>query len=122
MPSRRGLLGYGLLGGLGMAAPAAAAPSKDCAAVRPSWAAGVEGQRKADLGDGRYLNPILAGDHADPSILKDGDDYYMTFSSFEAYPGLIIWHSRDLVNWTPVGPALSEPLGVIFAVDLCKHA
>ena len=51
--------------------------------------AAFEGQRKADLGDGTFLNPILAGDHPDPSILKDGDDYYMTFSSFDAYPGLV---------------------------------
>ena len=49
---------------------------------------GIEGQRKADLGNGTFLNPIMAGDHPDPSILKDGDDYYMTFSSFDAYPGL----------------------------------
>ena len=73
------------------------------------WAQGIEGQRKADLGDGTYLNPIMAGDHPDPSILKDGDDYYMTFSSFDAYPGLVIWHSRDLVNWEPDRPgALQE--------------
>ena len=44
----------------------------------PPGPAGIEGQRKADLGNGTYLNPIMAGDHADPSILRDGDDYYMT--------------------------------------------
>lgn len=54
--------------------------------TQPSWARGFEGQRKADLGNGTYLNPIMAGDHPDPSVLKDGDDYYMTFSSFDAYP------------------------------------
>ena len=84
-------------------------------------ARGVEGQRKADLGDGRYLNPIMAGDHPDPSILKDGDDYYMTFSSFESYPGLVIWHSRDLVNWTPVGAGPDAPIGSVWALELCKH-
>jgi xylan 1,4-beta-xylosidase len=87
----------------------------------PHWGAGVEGQRTADLGNGTYLNPIIAGDHPDPTILKDGGDYYMTHSSFFAYPGLVIWHSTDLVNWAPVGPALSQPLGTIWAVDLCKH-
>ncbi|MBO9717583.1 MAG: family 43 glycosylhydrolase [Pseudoxanthomonas sp.] len=87
----------------------------------PRWARGIEGQRKADLGDGTYLNPILAGDHPDPTILKDGDDYYMTFSSFLAYPGLVVWHSKDLVNWTPIGPALQQNLGDIWAVDLCRH-
>ncbi len=89
--------------------------------VTPKWGSGIEGQRKADLGDGTYLNPIIAGDHPDPTILKDGSDYYMTFSSFYSYPGLVIWHSTDLVNWTPVGPALFKPLGTIWAVDLCKH-
>ena len=76
----------------------------------PRWTRGIEGQRCADLGDGTYLNPVVVGDHPDPTILKDGDDYYMTFSSFLAYPGLVIWHSKDLVNWTPVGPALQQNL------------
>ena len=76
------------------------------------WGKGFEGQRKADLGDGRFLNPVFAGDHPDPTILRDGDDYYLTFSSFDAYPGLVIWHSRDLVNWRPVTAALTRPSGV----------
>ena len=75
----------------------------------------------ADFGDGRYLNPILPGDYPDPSVLKDGDDYYMTHSSFDSAPGLLIWHSRDLVNWRPLGPALAKPLGTVFAVDIAKH-
>lgn len=85
------------------------------------WRPGFEGQRKADLGDGRYLNPVLSGDYPDPSVLKDGDDYYMTHSSFDSAPGLLIWHSRDLVNWRPLGPALAKPLGTVFAVDIAKH-
>ncbi len=86
-----------------------------------SWARGVEGQRRADLGDGCFLNPIFPGDHPDPSLLKDGDDYYATFSSFDAYPGLVVWHSRDLVNWQPVGPALFRNVGSVWAPDLVKH-
>jgi xylan 1,4-beta-xylosidase len=86
-----------------------------------TWPRGIEGQRQADLGNGTFLNPILAGDHPDPSILKDGDDYYMTFSSFDAYPGLVIWHSRDLVNWQPIGPALFKNVGSVWAPDLIKH-
>jgi xylan 1,4-beta-xylosidase len=85
------------------------------------WTPGIEGQRKADLGDGTFLNPILAGDHPDPTVLKDGDDYYMTFSSFVSYPGVVIWHSRDLVNWSPIGPALKTPIGSVWAMDLVKH-
>jgi beta-xylosidase len=91
------------------------------AALQPAWPAGIEGQRKADLGNGFYLNPIFAGDHPDPSILKDGADYYMTFSTFDAYPGLVVWHSRDLVNWQPVGPALFKNVGSVWAPDLVKH-
>jgi beta-xylosidase len=86
-----------------------------------TWAAGTEGQRKADLGNGFYLNPIMPGDHPDPSVLEDGDDYYLTFSSFDAYPGLVIWHSRDLVNWEPVGPTLFKNVGSVWAPDLVKH-
>src|SRR6476620_8900755 len=107
----------------GGAASVAAGPAASAAALAAgAWRRGIEGQRQADRGDGTFLNPIVAGDHPDPTILKDGGDYYMTFSSFEAYPGLVIWHSRDLVNWAPIGPALSDPLGSVIASDLVKHA
>ncbi|WP_254063276.1 family 43 glycosylhydrolase [Rhodanobacter sp. L36] len=85
------------------------------------WPQGVEGQRKADRGDGTYLNPIFAGDHPDPSILKDGRDYYMIFSTFDAYPGLTIHHSLDLVNWRPVIAPLTTPIGSVWASNLCRH-
>ncbi len=75
------------------------------------WERGFEGQRKADFGNGSYLNPVLAGDHPDPSVLKLGKDYYMVHSSFDSVPGLLIWHSQDLVNWEPVGPALHKYVG-----------
>jgi xylan 1,4-beta-xylosidase len=45
----------------------------------------------------------------------------MTFSSFVSYPGVVIWHSRDLVNWTPIGPALKTLIGGVWAMDLIKH-
>lgn len=85
------------------------------------WKRGLDNQRAPDLGDGTFLNPILSGDRADPAILKDGDDYYMTFSSFDAYPGLTIWHSRDLVNWQPRVAALTKNIGSVWAVSLEKH-
>jgi xylan 1,4-beta-xylosidase len=68
-----------------------------------------------------YSNPILAGDFPDPSIFRDGDNYYMTHSSFEYYPGLLIWHSTDLVNWTPVVHALRENVGSVWAPEFLKH-
>lgn len=85
------------------------------------WRRGVENQRIADLGDGTFLNPILAGDHPDPSILRDGDRWLMTFSSFESYPGLVIWQSRDLVNWTPLVAALTTNIGSVWAPELARH-
>ena len=102
LTSHRSVLGI-LLGALAATLGAASSPQTGAGQAAASWARGVEGQRKADLGNGTFLNPVLAGDHPDPSILKDGDDYYLTYSSFDAYPGLVIWHSRDLVNWKPVG-------------------
>jgi xylan 1,4-beta-xylosidase len=85
------------------------------------WRRGIENQRRADNGDGTFLNPILAGDHPDPTILRDGDRWLMTFSSFESYPGLVIWQSRDLVNWTPLTAALKTNIGSVWAPELTKH-
>jgi xylan 1,4-beta-xylosidase len=102
----------------GMALPAAAAAF----ASQPGASEGApDGQRSADLGNGTYLNPIVAGDHPDPTILKDGEVYYMTFTSFDSYPGLVIWRSTDLVNWSPIGPTLRKPIGNVFAVDLIRY-
>lgn len=86
-----------------------------------AWKRGIEHQRQADLGDGRFLNPVLAGDRPDPSVLKDGEDYYLTLSSFDAYPGLPVWHSKDLVNWRPLGHAITKNVGSIWAPDIVKH-
>jgi xylan 1,4-beta-xylosidase len=72
-------------------------------------------------GSSYYLNPVFAGDYPDPSILRDGDDYYMVHSSFEYYPGLLIWHSKDLINWNPVTNALYKNVGSVWAPDLVKH-
>lgn len=71
--------------------------------------------------DSSYQNPIFAGDYADPSILRDGDDYYIVHSSFNYYPGLLIWTSKDLVNWKPVTHALHKNLGSVWAPDIVKH-
>jgi xylan 1,4-beta-xylosidase len=90
-------------------------------APTPRFGTGVEGQRRADLGDGSFRNPIVGGDHPDPTLLKDGADYYMTFSSLRSCPGAVIWHSRDLVNWAPITAALTQPLGTVLAMNLVKH-
>jgi beta-xylosidase len=54
-------------------------------------------------------NPILPGFNPDPSICRVGKDYYLTTSTFEYFPGLPIYHSRDLVNWKVIGHALNRP-------------
>jgi beta-xylosidase len=112
MMDRRDLLKAGAL---------AAAGAAGAASARSARPTGPESQRQADRGDGTFLNPVLAGDRADPAVLKDGADYYLTFSSFDAYPGLTIWHSRDLVNWQPRRPALTRNIGSVWAVSLEKH-
>ena len=119
-PTRRQTLALALAGA-GLTLPGRASAASDCPSPAPAWKPGIEGQRTADLGDGRYLNPILAGDRPDPNILKDGDDYYATFSSFQYYPGIPIWHSRDLVNWTPLTTALKQHIGIVWALDIAKH-
>ena len=74
-----------------------------------------------EKGDDYYSNPIFAGDYPDPSILRDGNDYYIVNSSFDYYPGLLIWHSKDLINWTPVTNALHKYVGSVWAPDLVKY-
>lgn len=86
----------------------------------PDWKRGYDNQRIPDLGNGSFLNPIVSGDHPDPTILKDGADYYMTFSTFDSYPGLVVWHSRDLINWTPGKAALTRNIGSVWAPELTK--
>ncbi|WP_439592918.1 family 43 glycosylhydrolase [Microbacterium sp.] len=68
-----------------------------------------------------YANPILPGDRPDPAIIKVGDEYWMTYSSFEAAPGLLLYRSTDLVNWSYECAALPEPVGNTFAVDIAEH-
>ncbi|MBT1097139.1 family 43 glycosylhydrolase [Streptomyces chartreusis] len=60
-----------------------------------------------------YTNPVLDADWSDPDVVRVGDDFYLTASSFGRAPGLPLLHSRDLVNWTLVGHALErlEPAG-----------
>lgn len=53
-----------------------------------------------------YTNPVLPGFYPDPSVIRVGDDYYLAVSSFEYFPGLPIFHSRDLVHWQQIGHAL----------------
>ena len=53
-------------------------------------------------------NPVLPGFHPDPSVCRDGDDYYLVTSSFEYFPGVPIFHSRDLEHWRQIGHCLTR--------------
>ncbi|OJX88322.1 MAG: glycoside hydrolase 43 family protein [Paludibacter sp. 47-17] len=55
-----------------------------------------------------FSNPILPGYHPDPSICRVGDDYYLVNSSFVWFPGLPVYHSKDLVNWKLIGHAIDR--------------
>lgn len=62
----------------------------------------------ADLGNGRYKNPILYADYSDPDAIRVGDDYFMISSSFSNAPAMPLLHSKDLVNWKVVNYILAE--------------
>ncbi|MDL2211060.1 glycoside hydrolase family 43 protein [Bacteroides sp. OttesenSCG-928-M17] len=78
-----------------------------------------------------YQNPVIRGFNPDPSICRVGEDYYLVTSSFEYFPGLPIYHSKDLVNWQQIGHCLTRdsqlPLhrspasGGLFAPSLRYH-
>ena len=88
-------------------------------------------QERVTVGPDRYRNPILSGYYPDPSIARVGDDYYLVLSSFAHFPGLPIFHSRDLVAWTQIGNAIDRPdqldftnmrtSQAVFAPDISFH-
>lgn len=57
----------------------------------------------------KFNNPIIAGFYPDPSICRVGEDFYLATSTFSYYPGVPIFHSRDLVNWQQIGHVLDRP-------------
>jgi alpha-N-arabinofuranosidase len=78
-----------------------------------------------------YKNPVIPGFHPDPSVCRAGEDYYLVTSSFEFFPGVPVFHSRNLVNWELVGHCLTrktqcnlekaESSGGIFAPTIREH-
>ena len=64
-----------------------------------------------------YCNPVISGFHPDPSICKKGDTYYLVCSSFNYFPGVPLFESKDLINWEQIGHVLtkSEQLSLIGA-------
>jgi len=55
-----------------------------------------------------YHNPVISGFHPDPSICRVGEDYFLVTSSFEYFPGVPLFHSKDLVHWEQIGHCLTR--------------
>lgn len=83
------------------------------------------------LGQKGYNNPVIPGFYPDPSVCKVGDDYYLVNSTFEYFPGVPVFHSKDLVNWKQIGNCLTResqlnlkncaPSGGIYAPTIRYH-
>jgi len=56
-----------------------------------------------------FRNPVIPGFHPDPSVCRVGDDFYLVNSSFQYFPGVPIFHSRDLIHWRQIGNVLDRP-------------
>lgn len=93
-----------------MSTPAATSPAR-AAVAKFDWFqySGKDEVFEQPVPKGHFRNPILAGFHADPSITRVGDRYYLVNSSFTYFPGIPVWESRDLVNWTLLGHAIDRP-------------
>ncbi|MBA4197408.1 MAG: glycoside hydrolase 43 family protein [Chitinophaga sp.] len=61
------------------------------------------------------VNPILSGFYPDPTIVKVDNDYYLVNSTFSYFPGLPVWHSKDLKNWKQIGNVISRTSQMDFA-------
>ena len=83
-------------------------------------------------GPGQFRNPVLKGFYPDPSVVRVGDDYYLVNSTFGWFPGIPVFHSRDLVNWTQLGNAIDRTgqldfgrenlVNGVFAASIGHHA
>ena len=92
------------------------------AATLAGHVSAAQGQTRSGHSPPSFQNPLFAGDYADPSILRVGGDFYATHTCYRYAPGLQVWHSRDLVNWTHISSALGHSYGgEVWAPDLVEH-
>jgi len=73
-----------------------------------------------------FRNPVIPGFYSDPSVCRVGDDYYLITSTFEYFPGVPVFHSKDLVNWEQIGHCIERPTQLpkglnIFAATIRYH-
>jgi xylan 1,4-beta-xylosidase len=109
--SRRGFLG------VTAAFSAAALTGKWPSAMGQALAPSAQGEFSRP----KFTNPLFGGDYPDPTILRVGSDFYMTHTCYSFTPALVVWHSRDLVNWTPISHALDETHGEVWSPDLVER-
>lgn len=95
----------------GLAAALLAALSLPAAAAPTATFSGLsyEAIDPPKAAPGHYRNPVLPGFHPDPSVVRVGDDFYLVTSTFGYFPGIPVFHSRDLVNWRLIGHAIDRP-------------
>jgi len=106
-PAASGVLLFATACSAQKAAPAAPAPAAEFLSFTydgndPAFAGRA-------LADDEMWTPILAGFYPDPAAVQVGEDYYIVNSTFCYFPGIPIWHSKDLVNWTQIGNAIDRP-------------
>lgn len=93
---------------------------------------GTPDAESLNVASGDFANPVLPGFQPDPSIVRVRDDFYLVNSTFAWFPGLPVYHSRDLVHWRQIGNAIDRPeqltiggVGVtrgLFAPAISHHA
>lgn len=135
MISLRNLAGIASLAGLAACSTPTSQTATDGASPAPAFFErfSYEGrsQESVTLTATQYRNPILSGYYPDPSVLRVNDDYYLINSSFTNFPGLPLFHSRDLSTWTQIANVITRPsqanfqgLGSsrgIYAPDISHH-
>ncbi len=103
---------HALLALAALAVPFTAAPAQKAPSAAFDWleysGSDPTDELSAPAPD-QYRNPILQGFYPDPSIVRVGEDYYLTNSTFGYFSGLPVFHSRDLVNWTQIANAIDRP-------------
>ena len=106
-------LGIGLAAVAAMLAHSVPAAAQDAEPIAKFEWFSYEGSDPTDAisepGPGQYRNPVIQGFYPDPSVVRVEEDYYLVNSTFGYWPGLPVFHSRDLVNWTQIGNAIDRP-------------
>src|SRR6266511_483335 len=76
-------------------------------------------QSSATVGNDNSVSKVWVADYSDPDVIRVGDDFYMTASSFNAAPGFPILQSKDLVNWKLLTYVLSAALFPDIQIQPC---